>query len=125
MNPPVSIVELSGAEIKEMLEENLERTFCSDPFGQMGGYVKRCLGLQINMRIENPKGHRIQEIYFKGEHLDPKNTYKVSFVTTQGVAKKYGNNRKELDIKAVEAMKDYLNKIKEFKPSTRPIFRLV
>ncbi len=125
MNPPVSTVELSGAEIKELLEENLERTFCSDPFGQMGGYVKRCLGLQINMRIENPTGHRIQEIYFKGEHLDPKNTYKVSFVTTQGVAKKYGSNREELNIKAVEAMKNYLNKIKQFKPSNRPIFRLV
>mgnify|MGYP005820320059 CR=1 FL=1 len=125
MNPPVSTVVLTGAEIKELLEENLERTFCSDPFGQMGGYVKRCVGLQINMRIENPNGHRIQEIYFHGAHLDPNNTYKVSFVTTQGVAKKYGRNREELDIKAVEAMKNYLKIIKEFKPSNRAVYRLV
>ena len=44
-NPPVSTVELTGAEIRAMLEENLERTFAADPYAQMGGYAKRCLGL--------------------------------------------------------------------------------
>ncbi|MGJ8592945.1 MAG: bifunctional metallophosphatase/5'-nucleotidase [Aquaticitalea sp.] len=125
MNPPVSTVELTGAELKEMLEENLERTFCSDPFGQMGGYVKRCLGIQVNMRIENPTGHRIQELLYKGKHIDPKRTYLVSFVTVQGVPKKYGNNRKEHDKKAIEAMKDFLQINKEFKPNNLDVFRLV
>jgi 5'-nucleotidase len=108
-----------------MLEENLERTFCSNPLKQMGGYVKRVLGLQINMRIENPKGHRIQEIYYKGAHLDFDKTYKVSFVTTQGVAKKYGKNRKEHPQKAVEAMKAYLKEHPVFSPDTLESFRLV
>ena len=45
-NPPVSVVELTGAEIRAMLEENLERTFAADPYAQMGGYAKRCLGLR-------------------------------------------------------------------------------
>jgi 5'-nucleotidase len=125
MNPPVSTVDLTGLEIKEMLEENLERTFCSNPLKQMGGYVKRVLGLQINMRIENPKGHRIQEIYYKGAHLDFDKTYKVSFVTTQGVAKKYGKNRKEHPQKAVEAMKTYLMENPEFSSDTLKSFRLV
>ena len=125
MNPPISTVELTGSDIKEMLEENLERTYCSDPFGQMGGYVKRCYGLQITMRIENPTGHRIQEIYFKGAHINPNNTYKVSFVTMQGVAKKYGKNRKEHDKKAVDAMKDFLQHNPEFKPNNNAVFRLV
>lgn len=125
MNPPVSTVELTGAEIKEMLEENLERTFCCDPFGQMGGYVKRCFGLQVNLRIENPKGHRIQEIYYKGVHIDFEKTYKVGFVTTQGVASKYGKNRKNHDKNAVEAMKDYLKINPEFTPNKIKSYRLV
>ncbi|MGY8914258.1 MAG: bifunctional metallophosphatase/5'-nucleotidase, partial [Flavobacteriales bacterium] len=125
MNPPVSTVELTGAEIKEMLEENLERTFSNDPFGQMGGYVKRILGLQVNMRIENPTGHRIQEIYDQGSHLDFEKTYKVSFVTTQGVANKYGKNRKEHSQKAVEAMKTYLKEYPEFSPDQIKRYRLV
>ena len=125
MNPPVSTVELTGSEIKEMLEENLERTFCCDPFGQMGGYVKRCLGLQINFRIENPKGHRIQEIYFKSDHINFEKIYKVGFVTTQGVAPKYGKNRKRHEQKAVAAMKDYLKKNPVFTPSKIGSYRLV
>ncbi len=89
MNPPVSTVDLTGQEIIDMLEENLERTFSSDPMKQMGGYVKRCSGLRINLRIENPVGHRIQEIYFGEKQLNPKEIFKVSFVTSQGVPKKY------------------------------------
>lgn len=125
MDPPVSTVELTGNEIKIMLEENLERTFCSDPLKQMGGYVKRVFGLQINMRIENPKGHRIQEIYFGNSHLDAEKTYKVSFITTQGVAKKYGKNRQKCEVKTIEALKNYLQKNPNFSPSKIDSFRLV
>lgn len=125
MNPPVSTVEMTGTEIREMLEENLEHTFCNNPFGQMGGYVKRVYGLQINMRIENPKGYRIQEIYFRGSHLDYSKIYKVSFVTTQGVAKKYGKNRQEHTHNAVEAMKAFLKERPVFTLSKVQSFRLV
>jgi len=125
MNPPVSTVELTGLDIKEMLEENLERTFCSNPLKQMGGYVKRVLGLQINMRIENPNGHRIQEIYYKDSHLEMNKTYTVSFVTSQGVAKKYGKNRKEHPQKSVEAMKMYLKEHPKFSSDPVESFRLV
>lgn len=125
MNPPVSTVELTGTEIKAMLEENLERTYCSNPMHQMGGYVKRVFGLQINMRIENPQGHRIQEIYYKNAQIDMKKTYKVSFVTVQGVAKKYGTNRKKCEVKAIEAMKNYLQENSNFVPSKNKSFRLV
>lgn len=125
MNPPVSVVDLTGLEIKEMLEENLERTFSADPLGQMGGYVKRCFGLQVNMRIENPAGHRIQEIYHQGSHLDLNKSYQVSFVTMQGVGKKYGKNRREHAKKAVEAMKDYLKAYPEYSPGQRKTYYLV
>lgn len=125
MNPPVSTVELSGAEIQEMLEANLESTFSKDPFGQMGGYVKRVFGLQINMRMENPKGHRIQEIYHNGSHLGMEKTYRVSFVTTQGVSKNYGKNRKQHDRRAIEAMKDFLKANPSFTPDKIGSFRLV
>jgi 2',3'-cyclic-nucleotide 2'-phosphodiesterase (5'-nucleotidase family) len=59
-NPPVSTCELSGADIRQMLEEDLELTFSRDPYGQMGGYVKRCLGLTAYVKVENPAGHRIE-----------------------------------------------------------------
>lgn len=77
------------------------------------------------MRIENPNGHRIQEIYHNGTHLILEKSYKVSFVTTQGVSKKYGKNRKEHSKKAVETMKVYLNDNPDFSPDKIKSFRLV
>lgn len=41
-NQPVSTTEISGEELREMLEENLERTFSCDAYHHMGGYIKRC-----------------------------------------------------------------------------------
>jgi len=54
-NPIVSICKITGAELWHMMEENFERTFSCDPYKQMGGYVKRCLGLNIYFKVENPQ----------------------------------------------------------------------
>ena len=108
MNPPISTVELTGAELVEMLEENLERTFSADPYNQMGGYVKRGLGLTVFMKIENPPGHRIQQVFAGNQAVEPARTYRAAFVTEQGVARKYGNRRENHPVHAVEAMQAYL-----------------
>jgi 2',3'-cyclic-nucleotide 2'-phosphodiesterase (5'-nucleotidase family) len=109
-NPPISVCELSGAELWEMMEENLERTFSHDPYKQMGGYVKRCLGLNIYFKVENPEGKRIQEFFVGGERLDQSKTYSVCFVTSQGVPERFGQNRQDLDVDAIEALRQYLGK---------------
>ena len=125
MNPEVSTVELTGEEIIKMLEENLERTFSAEPMNQMGGYIKRCLGLHVKMRIENPKGHRIQQIFIGDEPLIKEKTYKAAFVTMQGVPEKLGNNRQNLSVKAVDAMADFLIKNSVFTVSSFNTFCLV
>ena len=110
VNPPVSTVELTGKEIWMMMEENLENTFSRDPFRQMGGYLKRCIGLNMYFKLENPKWYRIQEFFIQGKRLQMDKTYQAAYVTSQGVPNKYGKNRKHKDIHAVEALKNYLNK---------------
>ena len=110
MNPPVSTVELTGEEIKTMLEENLERTFSCDPYNQMGGYVKRCLGLNVYFKIENPSGQRIQQLFAGDEEVQPYRYYTAAFVTMQGVPQKYGRNRKNLSERIIDAMRKYLAK---------------
>lgn len=125
MNPVVSTVKLKGNEIKQILEENLERTFSNEPLQQMGGYVKRCLGLYIKMRIENPKGHRIQQIFIGDEPLINEKIYTVAFATEQGVPEKMGTDRQNLSIKTVDAMAEYLKGIKEYHPVSGNSFSLV
>ncbi len=116
VNPPVSKCEMTGQEVWDMIEEDLELTFSRNPYHQMGGYVKRCYGLNVYFKVENPRGKRIQEFFVGDERLHKDKTYEVSFVTTQGVPAKYGKNRREMDISAVQALRDYLEKNTPVKP---------
>ncbi len=110
MNPPVSTTEITGQELLDMLEDNLERTFAGDPYLQMGGYVKRCLGLNVYFKIENPPGHRIQKLFIGNEEVNPERYYTAAFVTLQGVPKKYGRNRENRSERVIDAMQEYLIK---------------
>jgi len=109
-NPPVSVCELTGEELWMMMEENLEHTFSRNPYMQMGGYVKRCSGLNIYFKVENPKGRRIHDFFVAGKRLDKKKTYRTCFITTQGVPAKYGSNRENLDVKAVNVLAEYVER---------------
>lgn len=110
VNPPLSTTELTGQEIWDMMEENIERTFATDPYKQMGGFVKRSMGMNLYFRIENPQGERIQRLFVQGNPIDLEKKYKTVFVTTQGVPAKYGKKRKQTDIKAIDALKQYLKR---------------
>lgn len=110
VDPPVSTVKLTGQEVWDMLEENLEHTYARDSFDQMGGYVKRSLGIRAYIKLENPKGQRIQQLFLDGDDFDPEAVYHTVFVTQQGVPEKFGTDRKNLELSAIEALKDYLGK---------------
>lgn len=109
-NPPVETVDLTGSEIRTMLEENLERTFAPNAYEQMGGYVKRCRGLRLYAKLENPPGSRVDRLFVLGAPVDPGRIYKVAFVTAQGVPRKFGCNRKTLDIRAIDALRQSLQR---------------
>ena len=102
-----------------MMEENLEHTFSRDPYKQMGGYVKRCSGLNIYFKIENPEGKRIQEFFVKGKRLNRSKKYSVCFITSQGIPEKYGENRKSLEISAIDALEEYLENRKTIRAELR------
>lgn len=116
-NPPVSEVDLTGAEIIQMLEDNLERTFAADPYAQMGGFVKRMRGVLMYFKAENPVHHRIDRLFVDGEPVERDRTYTVAFVTEQGVPKKFGRNRQQLDVTAVQALKDLFRSRGAMSPS--------
>src|SRR5512141_1752879 len=93
----------------EMMEENLEHTLATDPYKQMGGYVKRCLGVNIYIKAENPSRSRIQQFFVNGEGIETDRHYTVAFITSQGVPKKYGSNRRNLPVSAIDALRHYLS----------------
>ena len=70
----------------------------------MGGYVKRCRGIKAYVKIENPPGRRIDRLFVEGRPVDAQRTYRVAFITEQGVPKKFGRNRTKLGVRAIEAL---------------------
>jgi sulfur-oxidizing protein SoxB len=103
-DPPGSTVELSGRELLAAMEENLERTFASDPCGQMGGHIKRCRGITLRAKLENPTGGRVEELFVGECPVEADGIYIVAFVTQQGVPVKYGRNRRDLKVSAIDAL---------------------
>jgi S-sulfosulfanyl-L-cysteine sulfohydrolase len=110
---PICTVELTGAELAQMLEENLERTFSSDPFHQLGGDVKRCRGLTAYVKVENPSGTRIQKLFVGDQEAKPEKVYSAVFLTVQAVPAKYGKNRKKVGDDVQECMLRLLERQKK------------
>ncbi len=110
MNPPVSTVDITGGELRTMLEENLEHTFSREPFKQMGGYVKRSKGIRVFFKIENPPLKRVHKLFVGEEEVKPEKVYRVAFITEQGVPTKFGQGRQQHREKMVEVMRTYLAK---------------
>ncbi|HLR60251.1 MAG TPA: bifunctional metallophosphatase/5'-nucleotidase [Pseudogracilibacillus sp.] len=109
-NPPVSKVTLTGEEILNMLEENIENTFAKNPYDQKGGYLKRMHGIDLYIKLENAKGLRIKHLYINKEPIIRDKLYDVAFVTVQGVPAKYGTDRRNLDVSAIDALINWIEK---------------
>lgn len=110
MDPMIRSAKLTGQEIIDLLEDNLESTFSVEPFKRMGGYIKRNAGLRVYFKLENPYGQRIQQIFTEEAELDPAKTYEVAYVTPQAVPAKVGRDHKDLGIHSVAAMEQLLAK---------------
>lgn len=109
VNPPLRRAKLTGKEIKDMIEENLEATYSCDPYDQKGGYVKRMRGLTVYIKIENPCQLRVQEILVGREKLVLEKEYDVVYVTKQGVPfEKYGKEHRDMEIDAITSLRDFL-----------------
>ncbi len=109
-NPPISVCEITGKELWQMMEDNLENTYSRDPYRQLGGYAKRCLGLNLYFKIENPYRKRIHEFFIGGHPLDPTKTYNACFLTVQSIPVHYGTNRRNLNLTAIDALKRFFEK---------------
>ncbi|HSI67855.1 MAG TPA: bifunctional metallophosphatase/5'-nucleotidase [Planococcus sp. (in: firmicutes)] len=106
-NPELFTLELTGAELWNALEHNLEQVYSSDPFEQKGGYVLRSSGLKMTFKPYNPKGHRIQTIQIAGEGLRLEKTYRVVGGGSQSF-KKHENRKNYQNVHAVDVIQTFL-----------------
>jgi len=70
--------ELTGAQIKEIMEDIADNLYHPDPYYQQGGDMVRVGGLRYALDVAESYGRRIQDLELGGKPLDPAKTYKVA-----------------------------------------------
>ena len=76
--PQVTTSELTGAEIKTVLEDVADNLFNSDPYRQQGGDMVRVGGMTYAIAPRAKIGSRISELRLRGKPLEAAKRYKVA-----------------------------------------------
>ena len=76
--PFATVTEMSGAQIKTVLEDVADNLFNPDPYYQQGGDMVRTGGLEYTIAPAEKMGARISDLRLAGKPLDADKTYKVA-----------------------------------------------
>ncbi|MFI5141379.1 MAG: bifunctional metallophosphatase/5'-nucleotidase, partial [Bacteroidia bacterium] len=84
VNSKVKTAEVTGQQILNWLEKELENTFAKDPTKRFGGWFVRFNGMQVTLTIGNEKGKRVQTVTIKGKPLNAEKTYTITACERDG-----------------------------------------
>ena len=76
--PWTTVTELTGEQIKAVLEDVADNLFNPDPYLQQGGDMVRVAGLTYSIDPDAPIGRRIDDLRLDGAPLSADRTYKVA-----------------------------------------------
>ena len=76
--PNTTLNELSGAQIKAILEDVADNVFHADPYLQQGGDMVRVGGMSYRLEPKAKIGHRISALEIAGKPLHSTKRYKVA-----------------------------------------------
>ena len=76
--------EVTGQQILDWLEKELENAFATDPSKRFGGWFVRFAGMEVNCTIGKPKGQRVNTVKIKGQPLDKNKMYKIVACEREG-----------------------------------------
>ncbi len=80
----VKTAEVSGAQLRDWLERELENVFATDPAERFGGWLVRFKGMKVRFRINAPMGQRLEEVSVGGRPLEPARVYSVLACEREG-----------------------------------------
>jgi 2',3'-cyclic-nucleotide 2'-phosphodiesterase (5'-nucleotidase family) len=76
--------EVTGEQLWNWLEKELNNVFASDPAQRFGGWVVRFSGMEINITTEKNMGERLNWVKIKGQELDRKKIYSIVACEREG-----------------------------------------
>jgi len=75
---------VSGTQIWDWLEKELQNAFAKDPSKRFGGWFVRFAGMQVNFTIGNENGKRLNWVKINGTPLDKDRSYSVVACEREG-----------------------------------------
>ena len=66
---------ITGKQLWDWMENELQNAFAKDPAKRFGGWVVRFKGMEVNFTINNEKGKRVNSIKVKGKPVDLNKSY--------------------------------------------------
>lgn len=116
------MADVTGKQIWDWLEKELENVFAKDPTKRFGGWLVRFQGMKINFTIGKDAGKRLNSILVKDKPIDLNKVYKVVSCEREGDPesllcriKDVKNNRK-LGFLIHAVLEEYLIKNSPVKP---------
>ncbi|MGO8908637.1 MAG: thiosulfohydrolase SoxB [Bradyrhizobium sp.] len=76
--PYVTVTQMNGSQIKQILEDVCDNLFNADPYHQQGGDMVRVGGMSYSCDPTANIGNRIGDMSLKGNAIEPGKTYKVA-----------------------------------------------
>ena len=80
----VKTAQVTGAQIRDWLERELENVFAEEAADRFGGWFVRFKGMTVKFRIRAPMGSRLQEVVLGGRPLEPGTVYSMLACEREG-----------------------------------------
>lgn len=117
--------EVTGQQILDFWERELENVFAKDASKRFGGWVPRPSGMHLKFRAHADKGSRVQEVTIDGEPLDPERVYTITACEREGDKEHmvcripHVSNPRVHELDAHDAVRQYLRKHPEITAPAR------
>jgi hypothetical protein len=76
--------KITGAQLKEWLEKELNNVFAKNAAERFGGWLVKFKGMEITFNAFGEKGKRVQSVLVRGETLNPKKLYSICACEREG-----------------------------------------
>lgn len=116
VNSEVKMAEVTGQQLSNWLEREMENVFAKDATKRFGGWLIRFSGMKMKFTIGNEMGKRLQELKIKGKPVDLTKTYTIVACEREGdldsilCRVKDVKNAKRLGYTLHDVMEEYLAK---------------
>lgn len=113
---------VTGKQLWDWLEKELNNVFAKDPAKRFGGWVVRFKGMEVNFTMHKDMGERINWIKIKGKPVDLAKSYSVIACEREGDPEEVLCRIKDvsephtLDISLHQIIRDYLAKFSPVAP---------